>query len=373
MISKGSQKSFPYTFAKEAFLQGSRNHRAENTKVLASDFLGGVASKYLSANKSFQNIAISRLAVMKANEPNVAILLGAYNGQEYLKEQLASIKHQIHRNWIIYVSDDQSTDSTYSILRRFQAANPFKVIVKRNNKNLGFRANFLSMICDQEVNADLYSFSDQDDVWEVDKLKRAVEWISQVPDQLPALYCSRTRIVSEDDIEQGCSPLFSKAPSFSNALVQSIGGGNTMLFNEAARQLLAEAGADVDVASHDWWAYLLISGCGGVVFYDQKPSLRYRQHSQNFIGANSSWSARLERIRMIFAGQFKKWNDGHIQGLARMRHQLTPENIKTLDAFISARQGSVFSRLARLLHSKVYRQTVFGNLGLIVASVFNKL
>jgi hypothetical protein len=63
----------------------------------------------------------------------------------------------------------------------------------------------------------------------------------------------------------GLSPLFEKPPSFANAIVQNIGGGNTMVFNEAARQLIAQTVKDAQVVSHDWWAYLLVSACGGAV------------------------------------------------------------------------------------------------------------
>ncbi|QWA09340.1 hypothetical protein GTU79_18300 [Sodalis ligni] len=54
---------------------------------------------------------------------------------------------------------------------------------------------------------------------------------------------------------------FKRSPGFSNALVQSIGGGNTIFINRAAREIAVRAGL-VDVVSHDWWLYILISGVG---------------------------------------------------------------------------------------------------------------
>ena len=48
------------------------------------------------------------------------------------------------------------------------------------------------------------------------------------------------------------------------APLQSLAGGNTMVFNQAARDLMLDAGGHLDIVSHDWWAYLLVTGAGGM-------------------------------------------------------------------------------------------------------------
>jgi hypothetical protein len=154
--------------------------------------------------------------------------------------------------------------------------------------------------------------------------------------------------------------------------MQNIGGGNTMLFNNAARQLLCTAGRNVNVVSHDWWAYLVVSGCGGRVLYDSHASLRYRQHGANLIGKNTGISARLTRLRMLWQGRFRKWHDLHLQALERVRHRLTPEN-HLLTRFSWARRQWLLPRLMGLKRSGIYRQTLLGNLGLIAAAIFNKI
>lgn len=329
-------------------------------------------------NEGVRHESLKKLSLLKQvhsnkHQPRVAILLGTFEGEKFLSDQLSSIKEQSYKNWSLYASDDCSSDKTFSVLKQFQKENLFKTRVKLNDTNQGFLSNFLTMVCDSSIKADLYAFSDQDDVWERDKLHKAVSWIKQIPQEYPALYCSRTTTVDEYNNPKGFSALFTKPPSFKNAIVQSIGGGNTMLFNQAARELIVEAGVDVEVASHDWWAYMLVSGCGGVVFYDQESSLRYRQHSKNYIGTNNNIFARFRRINMLFQGRWKNWNDGHVSALSRMRHRLTDENITTLDLFVKSREGSILSRLLNLYRSRVYRQTVLGNIGLVVASLFKKL
>lgn len=305
--------------------------------------------------------------------PKVAILLCTYHGQHYLAEQLDSFAAQTHSNWEVWASDDGSEDDTHAILEAYQKTWPAGRLSIHFGPAEGFAANFLSLTCKASIEADYYAYSDQDDVWEADKLERAVRWLETIPPNIPALYCSRTRLVDADNYEIGLSPLFSKPPSFANALMQNIGGGNTMVFNNAARALLREAGEDTLVITHDWWAYMVVTGCGGKVFYDSYPSLRYRQHDGNLVGMNATWAARFKRIRMLWEGRFRSWNDSNIAALRKLQHKLTPENLETLERFAKARQMSLIPRLIHLKRSGIYRQTLFGNLGLIAAAVFGKI
>ena len=305
--------------------------------------------------------------------PKVAILLCTYQGQQYLQAQLDSFVAQTHTNWELWVSDDGSKDGTHAILNQALKAWGKDKISIHNGPKEGFCANFLSLTCKADIKADFYAYSDQDDIWKAEKLERAVAALSTVPKGVPGLYCSRTRVVDADDKPICMSPLFTKTPGFANALMQNIGGGNTMVFNEAARQLLIEAGEKVQVVTHDWWAYLLVSGCGGQVFYDPKPTVRYRQHGSNLVGMNNSWPARLKRIVQLFQGRFREWNDLNVSALLRVRSKLTTDNQVTLDKFIEARQQPVIPRLKGLKKSGIYRQTIFGSLGLVVAAIFNKI
>lgn len=315
----------------------------------------------------------SPLAGVDMAQSKVAILLCTYHGQHYLAEQLDSFVAQTHANWEVWVSDDGSLDDTHTILKEYQQKWPAGRLSVHFGPAEGFSANFLSLTCRAGIEADYYAYSDQDDIWEPNKLARAVQWLETIPENIPALYCSRTRLVDANNNEIGLSPLFSKPPSFANALMQSIGGGNTMVFNNATRNLLREAGKNLPVITHDWWAYMVVAGCGGKVFYDREPTLRYRQHDGNLVGMNATWSARFKRIRMFWQGRFRAWNDGNIAALRAMSHRLTPENREILERFVRAREMSLIPRLIHLKRSGLYRQTVLGNLGLVAAAVFRKL
>lgn len=303
----------------------------------------------------------------------VAILICTYNGQKYLSEQLESFATQAYPHWEVWASDDGSSDDTIAILRGFQKIWGEDRLKIQSGPKKGFAANFLSITCDIAIQADFYAYSDQDDIWESNKILRAVEWLSKTPDHVPALYCSRTRLVDADNNEIGLSPLFTRRPSFSNALVQNIGGGNTMVFNNAARKLLCEAGCNMDLVAHDWWVYLVVSSCGGTVFYDSHSEIRYRQHGENQIGSNIGWLARIMRIRLLLRGRFQKWNDQNIHALQQIRSNMTPENRRIFDEFSKARRSWFLFRLFGIKRCNVYRQTFLGNIGLIVAIFLKKI
>ena len=305
--------------------------------------------------------------------PSVAILLCTMQGATYLSEQIESIVSQDHKLWSIWASDDGSSDGTLSILDHYQEKLGREKLRTKSGPANGFVANFLSLTCLEDIKADYYAYADQDDIWEANKLSRALEHLQNIPKDVPALYCSRTRYVDETNNEIGLSRIYKRQPEFANALVQSIGGGNTMVFNDAARQLLLAAGSQVDVISHDWWVYMVVSGCGGKVIFDPVASVRYRQHDDNLVGGNTSVIAGFERMKMVAGGRLRSWNDANLAALQSIKSLLTQANQNLFDEFSQSRSKGLYSRVRGVIRSGVYRQTFFGNLGLIAASIFKKL
>ncbi|MBP2547686.1 glycosyltransferase involved in cell wall biosynthesis [Neorhizobium galegae] len=303
---------------------------------------------------------------------HVAILMGTYQGEEFLPQQLTSLQRQTHTNWSLWVSDDGSTDRTLDIVEQFSRKADAPVHTLEGPRR-GFLPNFMALLARPEIDADYYAFCDQDDLWHDDKIEHALAWLKAQPAARPALFCSRTRIVDHTGAVTGFSPLFRRPPSFANALVQSIAGGNTMVMNRAARDLIVRAGADVTVPSHDWWSYILVSGAGGSVHYDPVPKIDYRQHGANQVGSNSGLRARLRRIKMLKDGRFKRWSEQHIKGLEPIEPLLTPENRKLLELFQTARSAAFPANLRALRAAGLYRQTVPGNIGLTGAVLLRQI
>lgn len=305
--------------------------------------------------------------------PSVTILLCTMNGEAYLSEQLESFTRQSHTNWTVWVSDDGSKDRTHSILEAYQSGlQPGRVTITSGPRK-GFAANFLSLACKSNVSADYYAYADQDDIWQPNKISRALQWLSTISPETPALYCGRTELVDARGQHLGYSKAWTRPAGFRNALTQNIGGGNTMVFNHAGRKLLLDAGQDLDVVAHDWWTYLAITGAGGEVFFDAEPTLKYRQHQNNLIGANHDLTAPLRSIGRLIEGRFKKWNTNNIAALQRIENSLTPVNKVTLRQFSEARNKNLTGRVVGVLKSGVYRQTVIGNIGLLLATIFKKI
>lgn len=304
--------------------------------------------------------------------PCVAVLLCTYNGETHLEEQLKSIFEQGFGNIDLWVSDDGSSDATLDILHTWQRSWTKGRFEIRQGPQQGFAANFLSLVCDPAIKADYFAYADQDDLWQNDKLNCAKAFFDKYAAK-PALYCSRTSLVNENGKPlKLMSPLFSMPPSFSNALVQSLAGGNTMVMNAKARDLLLRAGPQ-DIVSHDWWTYMLVSGCGGEVFYDPNPSIQYRQHCDNKMGTNTGYIAKLKRLRMLMQGSFSEWNERNINSLDKVRYLLMPSSREVLDTFKMAREASLLRRLLIFRKSGVYRQTAEGNIALWFATLLKKL
>jgi glycosyltransferase involved in cell wall biosynthesis len=330
------------------------------------------SSRRLNASMPATNDTSSQMPHTSIGAARVAILMCTKDGAAFLAEQLQSIADQTHSNWTLVVSDDGSTDATRKILKDF-ADRHAQTTVVRNGPGKGVCANFLSLATDPTIDADYFAFSDQDDIWYKDKLERALTWLAAVPADVPALYCGRTELVSEDGRSYGLSPLFSRPIAFRNAIIQSLGGGNTMAFNKAAKRLLEQTG-NLEVVLHDWWMYQLVSAVGGAIRYDPQPALKYRQHLDNLIGSNRGWRARFVRIRMMLKGRFSDWNTMNIAALQQVpAHLIMPQNRETLRLFMQARTAPLLRRLFYLKQSGVYRQKLIGNIGLLVATVLKRI
>ena len=304
--------------------------------------------------------------------PKVAILMGCYNGAKYITEQLDSINSQEHTNWRLYVSDDGSLDGTLVILKHYQDRWGADRLVILKGPRKGFCANFLSMACNQSIVADYFAFCDQDDVWLPGKLTAAINFLSEEDPAIPYVYGGRTIYVDASLKRLKYSADFVYPPSFRNAIVQNIAGGNTMVFNQAAKTLLTKVGV-VDVISHDWWLYILVTGSGGRLHFDSNSYIFYRQHPRALIGANTSLRSQFVRFIKLLSGEYKMWNDKHVLVLQSVSNYLNYENSKMLDEFTRLRGSKLKHRLRMLSICGIYRQGWQGEISLFIVAVLNKL
>ncbi len=288
----------------------------------------------------------------------VTVLMAVHQGASHLEEQLDSLTTQEHENWQLVVSIDGEDDGCAKIIENHAAGNRISQI---SGPGKGAAANFLHLM--RQVDPGNYwAFSDQDDFWLPHKLSRAIERLEGVSWNTPAMYHSRCLITDDSLDNHRISPARPKPPSFANALVQNIAGGNTIVLNPAASRLVHAAAQDVDdVTVHDWWLYQLITGAGGVVVHDDAPSLLYRQHGANLIGANDGMRARARRLRMVMDGTYKGWMETNLKALKTCAPYFTPENRRLLRRVMAARRQPLAVRMKMLREAGIHRQTQFAN------------
>lgn len=220
---------------------------------------------------------------------NVAILMATYNGSQYLSEQLDSIQAQTHREWILYVRDDDSQDDTVDILLAYAKKDKRIIILDRDSNNLGAKGSF-GYLLNLRENADYTMFCDQDDVWLPTKIETTLKkMLSAEQDygKIPILVHSDLYVVDTNlrIIEssywkyQVVNP---KNNQFHQILLTNTSTGCTVMINRALRDLAIPI--PKEAVMHDWWLILVASALGKIIFLNQ-PFVYYRQHKKNDVGA----------------------------------------------------------------------------------------
>lgn len=296
-----------------------------------------------------------------------AVLLATYNGARFVEEQLRSIAAQTVGVIDVYASDDGSSDGTQDLLadwsRRWDKGR-FEIY---DGPRAGNPAeNFRTLVLRISDRYDFVAYADQDDVWLPEKLERAAERLAPLDDR-PAISCCRTRLIDKEGKPFGYSLYFPRPPSFANALVQSLAGGNTMVMNARAFEIVRKSLERTPCGSHDWWTYQIVTGAGGQMLYSAEPDTLYRQHDANVVGANPGLLAAIGRLPELFGGRFRSWNEENINALNQCADLLTVSNLETLGRFMVAHRGTLIERLRGLRASGIYRQTRRGQIALWTA------
>ena len=222
----------------------------------------------------------------------IEILLPTYNSEHFLKEQINSILSQSYTNWNLLVRDDDSSDQTVHILNNYQNAYPDKIsIIKSVGKRLGPKTSFETLLAN--CSAEYIMFCDQDDVWLPHKIEESLARIQQLERKNPdkaALVFSDLEVVDEQ--------LATINPSFWNyskvdpenvynaykLLINNPAPGCTFIMNRKVKPLVLPFPEQARM--HDWWIILKVAE-SGVIDYLKKPSLLYRQHKKNIVGAEA--------------------------------------------------------------------------------------
>jgi len=282
------------------------------------------------------------------------ILLPTHNGERFLPELLDSLSSQTYPEVLVSIRDDCSTDGTYSLLSAW-AADRTNVSLSAG-ENLGAIKSFFYLLQNAGSDCKYFAFCDQDDVWLPDKVERAVAALGRYGCDEAAMYCSRFEYVDEGLKHLGYSKI-PKRPGFANALVENIAPGCTVVLNRRARDILCER-LPHNVPPHDWWCYLTLSALGKVI-YDERPTIKYRQHAKNHTGGTPSPWELIRRRRARFLQQqegTRLLSDQALEFKRCFGDLLSEQDGNILERFLSVR-GSFGERVSYNAVMDVRRQT----------------
>ena len=240
----------------------------------------------------------------------ISVCMATFNGEKFIKEQVQSIIKQLSATDEIIISDDGSTDETINIISAF--LDPRIQLVK--NDSCQFKANKQSRSYQVTRNfenalsyatGDYIFLSDQDDVWEEDKVKGCLVLLKE---KKINLIVHDAKVVDESDnvIARSYFAIVNSQKGFFRNIIKNSYLGCCMVLDRSI--LLKALPFPKDLIAHDMWIGLIAEKNGKVAFVDNK-FIRYKRHSAAVTasGMNSDNSLNFKiRYRVQFILQYLK-------------------------------------------------------------------
>lgn len=236
---------------------------------------------------------------------SVTIYMSTYNGAAYLEEQIQSILNQRDVDINLIIRDDGSSNKTKILLKKYEAQENITVYY---GENLGYANSFLSLISSDYL-SDYYGFADQDDVWEPNKIKAAIERLKGFNPF--SLYASSLKIVDQDLLPVSTKKFNDMKCSIGSVLSRNRLAGCTMVFKKELNDVLAE-----DIASilkenkyrygHDGWVVLYSLLMNGNIVIDDDSHIKFRRHSGTVTNVSAGVIKRIKNEWYIFLNKENK-------------------------------------------------------------------
>lgn len=298
----------------------------------------------------------------------VAIIMSTYNGEKYIKEQLDSLILQTYKNIEIYIRDDGSKDNTINIIKEYM--NNYKNIFLNEGENIGFINSFFELLnmCD---NADYYAYCDQDDVWMEDKISRAVNHLSNLDNNKPALYFSNSDYY-DTDLNYIDTAEKKKYYNFRNSLVECVTQGMTMVINKKTKEEISKNRPEVCLY-HDWWTYMICSGFGEII-YDDESLVKYRRHNKSVtVEGKSRFELFKWRISQFILGDSLKKIKIQLREYKKLYYnELSEDNKKILNLFTNEKYSFLIA-LKKFFYPKRFRRKLIDEISVRILFLFGKL
>ena len=286
------------------------------------------------------------------SEKLVSILLCSYNGDKYINQQIDSILNQTYSNFELIIVDDLSTDKTYSICEEYAIIDK-RISLYKNETNLGLNKNFEKAIT--LAKGEYLAFSDQDDVWELDKINILIDLINKSGS---VLVYSDSNMVDENNNDTGFSSMdhhvFINGTSSKSLLFYNMISGHEILFKKELVQYILPIPSSF---WYDWWIGYIAVGLFSIEFTDEK-LVNYRIHSESFVQKNKKSETRSMKI------------DSRINSLKYFRDSPVKSNYELIDQLIygyNSLKGNIVSfslyKTVSSNHDELLKSRLFINYG----------
>ena len=279
----------------------------------------------------------------------VYVLMSTYNGEKYLKKQINSILGQKNVNVKLIVRDDGSNDKTLQILECYAKK---KKLIYYKGKNLGpahsfmvlLNSNFLKKNMEKDT---FVAFSDQDDIWKEDKLKRAIEILeSSNYRNIPAIYACNFQLINQNDkLIENINHIVTT--DFLSSIVFSSCTGCTMVFNYQLYKNLVGI-VPSSIYMHDDWIHKVCLAIGGKVIFDKNyRNVFYRQHENNVIGLKTNIFSKFSSyIEYLTNSKYKNRMLNEYKNIEEFYSNKIPEeNAELIKKIINYKKMNLISRI----------------------------
>ncbi len=238
-----------------------------------------------------------------------AILLAAYNGARYIREQLDSLLAQTYQDLIVYIHDDGSSDETPAILLEYAKRDPNRIRIIDGASCGSSKYNFWYLL--SRVEADVYFFCDQDDIWLVDKVEKSINRLQMLAGERRLVFCDM-KVVDENRTVMDASFLHyngrdPKELRYPRILIDNPAAGTTICMDRGLRDAALSVSFDLSgVEMHDGFLTAMAALSGSLAYIDE-PLVLYRQHGDNAMGAakaESIFGRILRNVGDLLSGRF---------------------------------------------------------------------
>lgn len=296
-------------------------------------------------------------------DEQIDILLATYNGEKYLKEQIDSILNQTYKNIKLIVSDDCSKDKTVEILKEYEKKDE-RVEIYIQEKNLGVVKNIEFLL--SKVESKYYMLSDQDDIWNEEKVEKSLEKLKEenadlvfgdlevVDKDLKTVYPSfGDFMLLNDKIEKYINT--DKLNYLYNCVT-----GCTILAKKETINYILPLPNESKYLIHDHWIGLMVSLHGKVAYIKEK-YIKYRQHGNNEIGAKkvSHFMDNLDDVRELFVTVKLELFKGYVDNNEKFPERIQKLNIKALNYFEMLKDKKKLNLKGWNIFHKLYKTEKF--------------